>query len=424
MAKPLGNFRSQWIERYVAAIHWFIPLNAQYTADQLARAQNIINAVVVAALSGPFYALAYQQLGFATAAGEILSCCAVMFATPFLLRATGSIVLARELFLSAVFFNFAWLTWHLGGISAPTAGWLVTAPVAAIFLGGAASALFWIGMSCAAMVAIYAAHAAGVAMAAPPAAAPQLLFLLCNVGLYGVVVAFVLLFQLTTAQGFIKLEQALELINELASRDDLTGSHNRRHLITLIETEKERSARSGSRFCLCLLDIDFFKRINDTYGHSAGDTVLREFALNVQHQIRLGDAFGRYGGEEFLLMLPETGLDEAQALAERVRAHIERLAFTGLPELALTVSIGIAEYRRDESIAQAVARADEALYRAKSGGRNRVMCYQAAAPVAREPGQLAVRIASTPGAGRRQFAARALARMRAQGIRQRPAARW
>src|SRR5205085_1644924 len=122
------------------------------------------------------------------------------------------------------------------------------------------------------------------------------------------VVVFVLLFELTKTQGFIKLEQALNFINELAIRDELTGSHNRRHLIKLIEYEKERVSRGGAAFCLCLLDIDFFKRINDTYGHSAGDTVLREFTLAVQRQIRETDSFGRYGGEEFLLMLPETSL--------------------------------------------------------------------------------------------------------------------
>jgi hypothetical protein len=117
----MRNFGSRWIARYIAATHWFIPLEAQQNATTLTRAQNAINAVVMAALSGPFYALVYYQLGFTTAAQEILLCCAFMFASPFLLRATGSIVLAREVFLCAVFFNFTWLTYHLGGVGAPTA---------------------------------------------------------------------------------------------------------------------------------------------------------------------------------------------------------------------------------------------------------------------------------------------------------------
>jgi diguanylate cyclase (GGDEF)-like protein len=366
MGQQLSQWGTHWVERYIAAIQWFIPPAAQENARELTRAQNVVNAVVMAALSGPFYALAYYELGFTVAALEILLCCLFMFTAPFLLRATGSTVAAREVFLCAVFFNFTWLTWYLGGVDAPTAGWLITAPVVAMFLGGIRTALFWLAMSCGAVLAIYRVH---------PATDTTLLHLLCDIGLYVVVVVFVLLFEVTKTQGFIKLEQALKIINELAIRDELTGSHNRRHLIRLIENEKERAARLGGMFCLCLLDIDHFKRINDTYGHQAGDAVLREFAATVQRQIRESDSFGRYGGEEFLLMLPETSIDEARALAERVRANIAGLGFPDLPDLAVTVSIGVAQYLVDEPIAQTVARADEALYQAKSGGRNRVVCY-------------------------------------------------
>jgi diguanylate cyclase (GGDEF)-like protein len=373
MAKPPSNRASRWIERYIAAIHWFVPRKAQLDALQLTRAQNLVNAVVMAALSGPFYAVVYYQLGDAVAACEILACCAVMFFAPFVLRATGSIPLAREVFVCGAFFNFTWLTYHLGGVDAPTAGWLITAPIVAMLLGGIGTALFWLAMSCLVMVAIHTLSAYGIAAPPPPITDMDLLHLICNIGLFIVVVTFVLLFELTKTQGFIKLEQALKIINELAIRDELTGSHNRRHLLELIEHEKERSARFGGLFCLCLLDIDYFKRINDTHGHSAGDTVLRHFAAAVQGQIRDSDAFGRYGGEEFLLMLPETSLDEAMVLAERVRADTERLAFAGLPGLAITVSIGIAEFRTGEPVAQTIARADEALYLAKSNGRNRVV---------------------------------------------------
>jgi diguanylate cyclase (GGDEF)-like protein len=385
VGKQLRQWGAYWVERYITAIQWFIPLHTQDNARELTRAQNVINAVVMAALSGPFYALAYYELGFTAAALEILLCCLFMFTAPFLLRTTGSALIAREVFLCAVFFNFTWLTYHLGGVDAPTVGWLITAPVVAMFLGGIATALFWLVMSCAAVLAIHALQAAGVPPPPHPVQDMEMLHLLCDLGLYIVVVVFVLLFEVTKTQGFIKLEQALKIINELAIRDELTGSHNRRHLIRLIENEKERTARVGNLFCLCLLDIDHFKRINDTYGHQAGDTVLREFAATVQRQIRDSDSFGRYGGEEFLLMLPETSIDEALALAERVRANIARLGFSELPELAVTVSIGVAEFRIDESIAQTVARADEALYQAKSGGRNRVVRYGQQVDASAEP---------------------------------------
>ncbi len=372
----MTTLAARGIARYIEAIHWFIPIEAQHEAAVLTRAQNVINAVVMAALSGPFYAAAYFALGFTAAAQEILLCCAFMFTAPFLMRATGSIVLAREVFLCAVFFNFTWLTFNLGGVNAPTVGWLITGPVVAMFLGGVSTAVFWLIMSCTAVAAIYTLPLFGIALPDHPVKDMALLYLLCDLGLYIVVVVFVLLFELTKTQGFIKLEQALKIINELAIRDELTGSHNRRHLIKLIESEKERTARLGSLFCLCLLDIDYFKRINDTYGHTAGDMVLKEFATTVQRQIRESDSFGRYGGEEFLLMLPQTSLDEAIVLAERVRISIEKMMFGDIArDLTVTVSIGVAEFRFGESIGQTVARADEALYQAKSGGRNRVVSY-------------------------------------------------
>jgi diguanylate cyclase (GGDEF)-like protein len=393
LATTMKNFGSLWISRYISAIHWFIPLAAQQDAAMLTRAQNVLNAVVMAALSGPFYAAVYQALGYTTAAQEILLCCALMFTAPFLLRFTGSIFIAREFFLCALFFNFTWLTYNLGGINAPTAGWLITAPVVAMFLGGVATALFWLAMSSAAIATIYGMQNSGVVLPVHPVDDMALLYLICDLGLYVVVVIFVLLFEVTKTQGFIKLEQALKIINELAIRDELTGCHNRRHLLRLIENEKDRTERNGSLFCLCLLDIDFFKRINDTYGHSAGDTVLRQFALHVQQKIRASDAFGRYGGEEFLLMLPETMLEDAVVLAEQVRIGIEQLHFPDICDtLVLTVSIGVAQFRIGESIGQTVARADEALYQAKSSGRNRIICY------GQQP-ELAPAAPATPGPG-------------------------
>jgi diguanylate cyclase (GGDEF)-like protein len=370
---------SRLFQKYISAVHWFIPSAVRRDTALLMRAENLVHAAVLAALCGPFYAWSYHLLGAtsaSSASSAILLCCALIAAVPFLLRATANIVIARETFLALIFINFSWLTAHLGGVDAPTAAWLITAPVAAMFLGGAISASFWLLMSCGTIMAIYFL---------PHLFAPtpeftlnnlRLMHLICNLLLYAVVVVFVLLFELAKTQGFIKLEQALTVINELAIRDELTGSHNRRHLMKLIEEERYRAGRSGNLFCLCLLDLDFFKNVNDTYGHSAGDTILREFARTVQAEIRARDCFGRYGGEEFLLMLPETMLEEALGLAEQVRLRIQQLAFPDISEdLHLTVSIGLAEYRAGESIGQTIARADEALYAAKSSGRDRSFCY-------------------------------------------------
>jgi diguanylate cyclase (GGDEF)-like protein len=372
----MKRIESRLLRRYIAAVQWFIPPAIRRDGALRMRAEHLVNAAALAALCGPFYACSYYLLGATRAAAAISVCCTLICAVPFLLRATANVFIARESFLAIIFFNFAWLTIYLGGVNAPTAAWLITAPVAAMFLGGAISASFWLLMSCATIVGIYLLD-----HVLPPAHQlasnnMPLLHLICNLLLYAVVVIFVLLFEIAKTQGFIKLEQALAVINELAIRDELTGSHNRRHLMKLLDEEIYGSGRSGNLFCLCLLDLDFFKHVNDTYGHNGGDAILREFARTVQAEIRCGDCFGRYGGEEFLLMLPDTMLEQAQVLVEQLRLRVRQLRFPDISDqLQLTVSIGVAEYRAGESIGQTIARADEALYSAKSSGRDRCFCY-------------------------------------------------
>ena len=173
-----------------------------------------------------------------------------------------------------------------------------------------------------------------------------------------------------------ELERALRRIEELAMRDELTGVFNRRCLMETINTEKHRCERTGSVFSLCILDVDHFKRVNDTYGHLAGDRVLQAIAKTATGALRQTDYFGRYGGEEFALVLTGTMVEGAMITAERVRTRIEALRFPEISaDLLVTVSIGIAELRGDEDTALTFKRADEALYRAKEAGRNR--CVQA-----------------------------------------------
>src|SRR5262249_3512437 len=124
----------------------------------------------------------------------------------------------------------------------------------------------------------------------------------------------------------------------------------------------------------CLLDIDYFKSINDSHGHQAGDLVMKEFAEVTQAMLRATDFFGRYGGDEFLVGLSQTTLADAKQVAERVRRTIERQLFPCLPAgQRVTLSIGVAEYHPHESADQLLARADAALYEAKRQGRNRVV---------------------------------------------------
>ena len=155
----------------------------------------------------------------------------------------------------------------------------------------------------------------------------------------------------------------------LATRDSLTNAFTRRHWNTLCEGEFLRCKRSGRSMAVLALDLDHFKAVNDNHGHQAGDTVLKDFVARVNAHLRHSDYLGRFGGEEFLLMLPDTSLEQATQVAERIRLDLVRS--TNSP--SCTVSIGVTiSGGSDASVEAILARADAAMYRAKGGGRNRV----------------------------------------------------
>lgn len=171
-----------------------------------------------------------------------------------------------------------------------------------------------------------------------------------------------------------ELAQALARIQELATRDDLTGLVNRRQMVFLLEQEHQRCVRSGRTFCLALIDVDHFKQINDGYGHAAGDEVLRGLAREAKPAIRVADVLARWGGEEFVLLLSDTQLPQARGGVERLRQRIETATLlVAHPSLHVTVSAGLVEHIAGESVAQSLDRADRALYQAKAQGRNRTV---------------------------------------------------
>jgi two-component system cell cycle response regulator len=165
-----------------------------------------------------------------------------------------------------------------------------------------------------------------------------------------------------------------EEIYKMTIVDGLTQIHNKRALFEALEKELMRARRYERDLALLMFDIDFFKRINDQYGHLAGDHVLRELARIVQERIRREEVFARYGGEEFVILLPETPLPGAAALAESLRARVANHAFVFQGErIPVTVSIGTALLGENDKVAaDLIQRADEKLYEAKRGGRNRV----------------------------------------------------
>ncbi len=170
-----------------------------------------------------------------------------------------------------------------------------------------------------------------------------------------------------------ELARTVLRVETLANVDELTGLSNRRALLRLIEAERARYERGGQRFCLAILDLDHFKAINDAHGHLVGDAVLRVFADIISSSLRQQDGSGRYGGEEFLLLLVDADLAGGRAVAERIRKQVRAWNWSTIdPDLSVSVSIGLTAWSEGDTVDSALARADSALYRAKSGGRNRV----------------------------------------------------
>lgn len=171
----------------------------------------------------------------------------------------------------------------------------------------------------------------------------------------------------------LALKEAYRRIEELAEFDELTGAHNRRSIMHALAEEAERAARSKSPCSVALIDLDWFKKINDHFGHPVGDEVLRTFAITLFANIRLIDKFGRYGGEEFLLVLPEAGEDVAGKVVDRLRTIVADVDWNSIsPGVDMTMSAGVATLLPGETVDSLLLRADVALYRAKDLGRNRI----------------------------------------------------
>lgn len=165
-----------------------------------------------------------------------------------------------------------------------------------------------------------------------------------------------------------------EILITMAFRDALTGLLNYRAFSDMLGAEWERARRYKTTFSLMMIDIDHFKRVNDEHGHQAGDMVLSSIAGRLQGRVRKSDLVFRYGGEEFMILLPQTGIYKADLLAERIRAVIEKMRFPN--GLSVTISVGISQYRDGLSADDLVKHVDRGLYLAKGRGRNRVEIYK------------------------------------------------
>jgi diguanylate cyclase len=169
-----------------------------------------------------------------------------------------------------------------------------------------------------------------------------------------------------------ELGGALATVQQLATQDDLTRLHNRRHMTELLNLHLRAAERSDRHLAIALLDIDLFKQVNDRHGHQAGDTVLRGFAETARLALRSTDLLARWGGEEFLIAFPDTTIDRAAEGLERLRQALDGRFADLDPELCITFSAGLVDARPGDDLGTVLDRADRALYQAKSNGRDRV----------------------------------------------------
>ncbi len=191
-----------------------------------------------------------------------------------------------------------------------------------------------------------------------------------------------LLKSMELAEDLTKTKEELQAVNrqlyERATKDPLTGLFNRRKMIDSLEYEKERTNRGESCYAIIICDIDHFKSVNDTYGHDCGDEILTQVASLFGETIRKQDQLARWGGEEFLILLPETGEEGALTLAEKIRRSIEEGEYS-CPDhsikLTMTFGIGVCEGEKDPD--RCIKEADLALYHGKTGGRNRSVAFRA-----------------------------------------------
>jgi len=170
-----------------------------------------------------------------------------------------------------------------------------------------------------------------------------------------------------------KLQALLRSLTNITVTDPLTGLHSRQYLIADLSKRMALAQRNSRTFSIALIDIDYFKRINDTFGHLVGDRVLQSFGVALKAAMRQSDVVARYGGEEFVIVMPDSSIDAAEIAAERVREKIEHLRFDEIGGEQITVSLGVTEWIvTDKGVETIIDRADRALYKAKSAGRNKV----------------------------------------------------
>ena len=286
--------------------------------------------------------------------------------------------LAAHLFTFATYFSLLGTSLYTGGIDSSSMVWLIFVPIAATIMAGTRDGLVWGAISMTTLAGVYVLNRVlGIDFTLLPSDSTDRLVDLMAVTLVSGTAIW--LNEQAKAHAMTRLEGAQALLNHLAMVDPLTNVFNRRYFYDRAKFELEVARLQKSRTSLLLLDIDHFKNINDSHGHTVGDQILTGMVVLCQQNLREIDTLARLGGEEFVILLPETGQTEARHIAERLRKTLEYTPIpTDVGPLYVTISVGVMSHPTSEAelpVHKLVQRADQAMYRAKRSGRNRVVVW-------------------------------------------------
>jgi diguanylate cyclase (GGDEF)-like protein len=287
--------------------------------------------------------------------------------------------LAAHLITFATYFSLLGTALLMGGIDSSSIVWLVFVPIAATIMAGTTDGILWGLISISSIVGVYVLNQIlGIDFTLVPPKTMDRMIDLTAVTL--VIGTAIWLNERTKAQALKHLEDAQALLNHLAHVDPLTDVFNRRYFFDRAQIELELARLRDSHTSILLLDLDYFKQINDSYGHNVGDQILVGLVAICQQNLRETDTLARLGGEEFVILLPKTDLTEAHHIAERLRRMVENTSIqTDSGALYVTVSIGVMSQPVSDTmlpVHKLVQGADQAMYLAKRAGRNRVAIWQ------------------------------------------------
>jgi diguanylate cyclase (GGDEF)-like protein len=360
------------------------PKVSPHLPEEVSYRDSLVRVTRVGAITGTTFILSFVLLYWALGYPRII----VLINLAALIMVSIGLVLvnyfrihkpAAHLVTFATYFCLLGTALYTGGIDASSMVWLAFIPIAATIMAGTGDGIVWIVISLSSILSVYWLNRSLEIdfTLLPPQGMDRMIDLTAVTLATGIAIW---LNEKTKAHALRHLESAQEMLNHLATVDPLTNVFNRRYFFERAQIELDHARLRKSRTSIILFDIDHFKKINDSYGHNVGDQILIGMVAICQQNLRDTDTLARLGGEEFIILLPETDLAEARHIAERLRVMLEHTPIkTDSGALNVTVSVGVTSHPNTDGmipVHKLVYGADQAMYLAKRAGRNKVVTWQ------------------------------------------------